>query len=58
MRSASPNGRPQDLFGIRLGGREIEVNFSVLPGPLVEGKAVEGFNKENEAALKALGYVD
>ena len=58
VKEFGPNGRPQDLFGIRLGGREIEVNFAVLPGPLVKGKAVEGFNKENEAALKALGYVD
>jgi arylsulfatase A-like enzyme len=53
-----PTGRRQDLFDIRLGGREIEVNLSILPGPLVQGKAVEGFNKENEAALKALGYID
>ena len=58
VKTAAPDGRPHDLFDLRLGGREIAVNFGVLPGPIVKGKAVEGFNKENEAALRALGYVD
>jgi hypothetical protein len=54
----SPKGRPVELFDVRLGGRSVDVTLAVLPGPLEEGTAVAGFDKEAEAALKALGYVD
>ena len=43
---------------VRVGGRSVTLQAAVVPLPPEEGIGITGYNKEVEAELEALGYLD
>ncbi len=52
--NAEPDGQRHTLLRGRAGGRSLTLTYGIAPTPV--GEAVEGFDPEVAAALRALGY--
>ena len=52
------DGRNHVLGRVRVGGRSVSLQATVVPLPPDESVGIEGFNEEVQAELEALGYIE